>query len=657
MTLTETQTIESEWMLSAQGPFAQQLKNYQPRQVQQQMASAVENCIATQGRLAVEAGTGTGKTLAYLVPSLLSGKKILVSTGTKTLQDQLFEKDLPLVVDALGVSTKLALLKGRANYLCINRMEMTLMQGLLSSKALVSQLQQVKRWSGETKTGDLADGSGLAEDSQLIPSITSSVDNCLGSQCPDYDDCFVVKARKKAMDADLIVINHYLFFADLSLKEDGFGELLPEVDVLVFDESHQLAEIARNFLGERFSSRQVLDLTRDIKAEYLQNLQDCKELDELSSELEKQMQDWRLAFGHEATLKENWRKWQHKPGIITIIDEVLDTFISLNTILEAQQSRSPAIELCYNRALILSAMIARLKKSTQKKTVASVQWIETFSKTFAISQTPLEISQDLKSLMQRHEESAWIFTSATLSIAGNLNHFLDTFSLSEHDVKTQAMILHSPFDYENNTLFYLPRFLPEPNLKDATEQVMQLIMPLINMSQGNAFVLLTSYRALNIARDILQQLDYPILVQGDMARNDLLNQFRQKKNSVLIATGSFWEGVDVAGDHLSLVIIDRLPFSSPSDPVVQARSEYLRKQGKDPFQVFQIPDAVISLKQGAGRLIRTETDKGVLVVLDPRIISRRYGEDFISSLPAYKRTREIDKVRSFFQNLSTESEG
>ncbi len=637
-------------MLSEQGPFTRHLNHYQARDTQQQMASAVENCIATRGRLAVEAGTGTGKTLAYLVPALLSGKKTLISTGTKTLQDQLFEKDLPLVVKALNVSTRLALLKGRANYLCIYRMEMTLMQGLLASKALISQLQQVKRWSVETKTGDLADGSGLADDSQLIPTITSSVDNCAGSQCPDYDNCFVMKARKKALDADLIVINHHLFFADLSLKEDGFGELLPEVDVLIFDESHQLAEIARNFLGERFSSRQVLDLAKDIKAEFVKNLSDCKQLYDLSSELEKQMHDWRLVFGDEATLKENWRKWQHHPDLVEAINQVGATFEALTTVLQAQQGRSATIEVCYNRAMDLAQMIKRLIQPHQNDVKASVQWIETFSKTFAITRTPLEINHELKTLMLRHEESAWIFTSATLSIGGHLHHFLETFSLSEHDVNTQAIILQSPFDYLNNTLFYLPRYLPEPNLSHATDQVMQQIIPLINMSQGNAFVLLTSYRALNIARNILQQLEFPLLVQGDMGRNELLNQFRNRKNSVLIATGSFWEGVDVVGDHLSLVIIDRLPFSSPSDPVVQARSEYLRKQGKDPFKIFQIPDAVISLKQGAGRLIRTETDKGVLVVLDPRIISRRYGEDFISSLPAYKRTRDLDKVRSFFQN-------
>jgi len=321
----------------------------------------------------------------------------------------------------------------------------------------------------------------------------------------------------------------------------------------------------------------------------------------------------------------------------------------LTPVLESQQSRSPAIELCYNRALALSAMIDRLCTPINE---ASVKWIETFSKTFSISETPLEINKDLKMLMQRHEDCAWIFTSATLSVGGTLSNFLETFSLHEHDVKTCGIILQSPFDYQNNTLFYLPRYLPEPNLQHATETVMEMIIPLLEMSKGNAFVLLTSYRALNIAREKLQHLPFPMLVQGDMAKGDLLNQFRQQKNSILIATSSFWEGVDVAGENLSLVIIDRLPFSSPFDPVVQARTEYLRRQGKDPFQVFQIPDAVISLKQGAGRLIRTETDKGVLAVLDPRIISRRYGEDFINSLPAFKRTREIDKVRQFFNHIN-----
>ena len=641
-----TTPIESVSVLSETGILAEKISGFKARPVQMDMAEAVEHCIKTRGRLAVEAGTGTGKTMAYLVPVLLSGKRAIISTGTKTLQDQLFNKDLPQLLEVLDLNLKTALLKGRANYLCIYRMDQTLSQGLLESRRLATQLQRIKRWSKSTQSGDLAEGSGLTEDSLLIHRITSTVDNCLGSACPDYEDCFVMNARKQAMEADVLVINHYLFFADLSLKEEGFGELLPVVDALIFDESHQLTEIARNYLGDRFSSRQLLDLARDLRAEFIANVSDCRELEDMAIEIEKQSADWRLVFGHNSGKRENWRIWKNRSEVVAAVESMQQTLNELEEVLEPQRARAPGVETCFQRTKLLKIAIAKLTHTISE---TNVMWLETYQKTFSINQTPLEIKNDLRKLMTRHESLAWIFTSATLSVDNTLDNFLDEFSLNKQDNNVSALVLDSPFNYPKNTLFYLPRFLPEPNQKNATEEVMQQVKPLLEMSQGRAFVLLTSYRALNIAAEQLSSLPFPLFIQGEKPRGELLEAFREESNAVLIATGSFWEGVDVAGENLSMVIIDRLPFSSPYDPVIQARTDYIKRQGGDPFADFQIPEAVISLKQGAGRLIRTETDRGVLVVLDPRIISRRYGERFISSLPPFTRTREISQVREFFK--------
>ncbi len=636
---------ESIWILSENGPFSQSLPGFTPRKVQQQMAQAIEQCIKDKGQLAVEAGTGTGKTLAYLIPALVSQKKVIISTGTKNLQDQLFHRDLPLVVKTLDLPLDIALLKGRVNYLCLHRLDQTLAQGMLESRYQASQIQRLKQWSNTTLTGDLAQSSGLAEDSPLISLVTSTADNCLGNACPDYDDCFLMKARKKALDADVLVVNHYLFYADLSLKEEGFGNLLPEADVLIFDESHQLPDIARSFLGERFSSHQLKSLSQDIKVEYLTNVTDCKSLDDLASQLEKQSADWRLIFGVESGKRENWRFWQQKAEIIEMMTSVTELLEELRLTIEPQLGRSPGLDSCYTRSQVLFNLLTKLMN---KPAMDQVQWIETFGKSFAISRTPLEIRKELSELMLRHQGSAWVFTSATLSVGDSLDYFLKELSLEA----AKSLILESPFDYPNQSLLYMPRGLPEPNQPFATQQAMEQILPLLEMSRGRAFILVTSYRALEITRDLLQeQICHPILVQGEIPKTELLQTFRDTEHAVLIATSSFWEGIDVAGEDLSLVIIDRLPFSSLSDPVLQARGDYLRSKGRDPFKEFQLTDAIISLKQGAGRLIRTETDQGVLVVLDPRLVSRRYGEDFISSLPPFARTRDLERVENFFKAL------
>ncbi len=638
---------ESVWTLSEQGPFVNALKGFRPRVVQQEMAEAIETCIQSHGKLAVEAGTGTGKTLAYLIPALLSQRKTIISTGTKNLQDQLYHRDLPMVIEALDIPVEVALLKGRANYLCLQRLEQTLSQGTLESRYQVSQLQRLKAWSKTTDSGDIADGSGLAEDSPLISYVTSNADNCLGNGCPNYEECFLVNARKIAQEADLLVVNHYLFYADLTLKDEGFGDLLPDADVLIFDESHQLPDIARNFLGDRFSSHQLKSLAQDILIEYINTASDCKMLQQLADNIQKLIADWRLLFGDEGNIRENWRFWQKKTEIIQIMEMVLSQLDALEQLLKTQLGRSPGIDSCYTRTQGIHQL---LKKLNQETGLDQVQWVETFSKSFAISRTPLEIRKELGLLMQRHQKAAWIFTSATLSVGDSLTSFMTELSLDS----ATSMILESPFNYPEQSLLYMPRGLAVPNAPNATEKVMTQMLPLLEMSRGRAFILVTSYRAMDKTRELLlEQSKHPIMVQGEMAKSELLKQFRQTDNAVLIATSSFWEGIDVAGEDLSLVIIDRLPFSSLSDPVLQARGEYCRSQGRDPFQEFQLTDAIIGLKQGAGRLIRTETDRGVLVILDPRLVSRRYGEMFLASLPPFNRTRNLDQVEKFFNSIDS----
>jgi len=627
--------------LGADGALASEVPGFAPRPQQQQMATAVEQALNDGEALIVEAGTGTGKTYAYLVPALLSGRKVIISTGTRHLQDQLFHRDLPTVRSALGVPLKAALLKGRANYLCPHRLEMTRAEGRLPSRAQVSQLETIHDWSGRTVSGDIAEMSSIAEDSAIWPRVTSTADNCLGQQCEHLKNCHVIKARREAQDADLVVINHHLLCADLVLKEEGFGELLPGAEAFIIDEAHQLPETAARFFGVQLSSRQLLELAQDSRNEYINETAELEGLPDVARQLEQATADMRLAMG-EGEQRAPWARLANNDKVKETLDALGSSLQLLADALSEQSDRSRGLDNCYQRSLKLLGLF---NKTTHEPPENHVHWFETWRQSFRINLTPLDVAENFSS--QRQElPSRWIFTSATLSVNGEFEHFARQLGLEA----ATSLQLDSPFDYQNNALFYLPRDLPEPNSPDFTDMMLDEAERVINASRGRAFLLFTSYRALHSAnRRLKSSCDFPLLVQGSAPRNELLERFRELGNAVLLGTSSFWEGVDVRGEALSCVIIDKLPFASPGDPVWQARIDALKARGGNPFMDEQLPHAVITLKQGVGRLIRDINDRGVLVLCDPRLVKKSYGRVFLNSLPDMRRTREFDDVQAFFE--------
>ena len=627
--------------LGSDGALASEVPGFAARPQQQQMAEAVERVLAQQGEtLIVEAGTGTGKTFAYLVPALLSGQKIIISTGTRHLQDQLFHRDLPTVRSALGAPVNAALLKGRANYLCHHRLETTRSEGRLTSRQQVSQLENIADWSGRTRSGDIAELTGIPEDSPIWPRVTSSADNCLGQQCEWFSKCHVIQARRAAQEADLVVINHHLLCADLALKEEGFGELLPGADAFIIDEAHQLPETAARFFGMTLSSRQLQELAQDSSDEYVRETAQLEGLPDVARELEQATQEVRLSMGR----GEQRAPWSQMAGKRELQDKLTGLREALTALVDAlvtQAEHSRGLDNCYQRALRLQGLLAQ---TTEQPPENHVHWFETWRQSFRINLTPLDVA-DIFSTHRRELPSRWVFTSATLSVNGNFTHFSHRLGLEE----AETLQLDSPFDFRKNALFYVPEGMPEPSDPVYTERMLEHAEQVINAARGRSFLLFTSYRALNIARERLQaSCDFPLLVQGSAPRNELLERFRELGNAVLLGTSSFWEGVDVRGEALSCVIIDKLPFASPGDPVWQARIDALKEKGGNPFMDEQLPHAVITLKQGVGRLIRDVNDRGVLVICDPRLLSKRYGRVFLNSLPDMKRTRNPDDVVAFF---------
>ncbi len=627
--------------LGADGALASEVPGFAPRPQQQQMANAVEQALSDGEALIVEAGTGTGKTYAYLVPALLSGRKVIISTGTRHLQDQLFHRDLPTVRSALGVPLKAALLKGRSNYLCPHRLEVTRAEGRLPSRDQVSQLESIHEWSGRTASGDIAEMSSIAEDSAIWPRVTSTADNCLGQQCEQLKNCHVIKARREAQDADLVVINHHLLCADLVLKEEGFGELLPGAEAFIIDEAHQLPETAARFFGVQLSSRQLLELAQDSRNEYINETAELQGLPDVARQLEKTVAEARLAMG-EGEQRAPWARLANNDKVKEALDALGAALQLLADALAEQSDRSRGLDNCYQRSLKL---VGLFNKTTHDPPENHVHWFETWRQSFRINLTPLDVAENFSS-QRRELPSRWIFTSATLSVNGEFEHFSRQLGLEA----ATSLQLDSPFDYQNNALFYLPQDLPEPNSPDFTDAMLDEAERVINASRGRAFLLFTSYRALHIAnRRLKSSCDFPLLVQGSAPRNELLERFRELGNAVLLGTSSFWEGVDVRGEALSCVIIDKLPFASPGDPVWQARIDALKARGGNPFMDEQLPHAVITLKQGVGRLIRDINDRGVLVLCDPRLVKKSYGRVFLNSLPDMRRTREFDDVKAFFE--------
>lgn len=627
-------------VLGPGGLLSQHIEAFSFRPQQLEMAQRVEQVIATSGALITEAGTGTGKTFAYLVPALLSGLKVIVSTGTKNLQDQLFHRDLPLVKDTLAVPAKVALLKGRSNYLCIHRMENAVQEGRLRSRELVDQLMEVREWSGKTKVGDIAELTIIPEDSGIWPVITSTVDNCLGAECPSFTTCHLVEARRRAQEADLVVVNHHLLCADFSLKEEGFGELLPEADCFIVDEAHQLPETASNFFGINITGRQLLELARDSETEYLREAGDMPEIPAQVSALSKSVRDLRLVFGLDLR-RAPWSDISGDERITNALDRVQNELVSLKELLGKVKERGKGLESCHDRC---EQILIKLDQLFEVDDDNSIRWFETYSQSFNLNRTQLDVSEMFQSQMQQRSGS-WIFTSATLAVGESFRHFQD--QLGVHVAET--LCLDSPFDYPNQALWFVPRNMPEPRSPDYLDAVLEVIVPVIEASAGRAFLLFTSHRALRLAAEALEdRVDFPLLVQGNAPKTELLERFRELGNAVLLGTASFWEGVDVRGEALSCVIIDKLPFASPGDPVLQARIDALKKRGGNPFMEFQVPQAAIALKQGAGRLIRDETDRGVLVICDPRLLSKGYGHTFLKSMPAMARTRVLEDVQEFF---------
>jgi ATP-dependent DNA helicase DinG len=640
-----------DFFFSSNGALAQSVPGYRARAQQLAMAQAIADTIAGNRILVAEAGTGTGKTFAYLVPALLAGGKVIISTGTKTLQDQLFTRDIPTVRTALKTPVTVALLKGRANYVCHYHLERTLQDGRTSfaSRTEVKYLKLIERYAGASTSGDKSSLSEVPENAAVWQQVTSTRENCLGSDCPNYKDCFVMEARKQALSADVVVVNHHLFFADVILRDEGLSELLPSCNTVIFDEAHQLPETASLFFGESVSTSQLLELARDAETEALLGARDFTALPDAIAAMEKAARDLRLTIEGDNT-RLPLAAAMKNPKFGGALDELLEKLTALAALLEGQAERSEGLENCWQRAREIAASIMHWRD--QAETEGFVRWLEVFSHALQLNATPLSVAEIFNKQLGASPR-AWIFTSATLAVKGDFSHYNGEMGLAT----AQSACWDSPFDFANQALLYVPTGLPEPSSCEYTEVVVKAALPVLKASRGRAFFLCTSLRATQRVHELLleaferEQLDYPVLLQGQSSRSDMLERFRQLGNAVLIGSHSFWEGVDVRGEALSLVVIDKLPFAPPDDPVLSARIEKINKEGRNAFMEYQLPRAVINLKQGAGRLIRDETDRGVLMICDPRLITKSYGKKIWQSLPPMKRTRDLAEVEHFFCDL------
>ncbi len=647
-------TTDLARLFAEDGPFAAAIPEFRSRPMQQAMAERITGAIEKSGILVIEAGTGTGKTLAYLVPALLAGGKVLLSTASKTLQDQLFQRDLPAVRAVLQRPVSTALLKGRANYVCHLHLARALDSGRFHSPGEVRDLKKIAQFAARSDSGDRMACQSVSEESAAWPYAVSTRDNCLGSECPNVRDCFVLKARKKALEADVVVINHHLFFADVWLKDEGAGELLPNANVVIFDEAHQLPDIAGLFFGERLSTGQLLDLCRDVREAAAIGAADYAPLPKAAHTLEKALRDARLAFVAPVNGGRLPAERISAAGR-TALEEVTPLMTDLRLQIETQAIRSEelgqladrcsAAERHWERWLVGEGVV-------ESGAAEQVRWLEITAYGVTLHATPLDIGSEFARQLKNEDSQgrAWIFTSATLSVRGNFAHYLSQIGVPE----AQTAVWDSPYDYERQALLYVPAQMPEANTPGYTMAVVDRAWPVVQASQGRAFLLFTSLRALQEAKTLLTQrladagLDWPLLVQGDDSRSALLARFRSEAHAILLGSQSFWEGVDVAGEALSLVVIDKLPFQPPDDPVLAARINQLRQAGGNPFFEIQLPQAVINLKQGAGRLIRRETDRGVLMICDTRLVDKPYGKRIWQSLPPMRRTRIEAEAAAFF---------
>ena len=631
-------------LFSATGPLALSIDGYSPRQPQIDMAVAVEDALKTSSQLVVEAGTGTGKTFAYLAPALKSKGKTIISTGSKALQEQLYHRDLPVLVKALGAAKKTALLKGRANYLCTYRLTQHVAHVPTDDPDVMHQLAMVAKFASETHTGDLADCIGIEEDAKVLPYVSSTADNCLGKECPDFQECYIRKARLKAGDADVVVINHHLFFADMAVKESGFAELMPNADAYIFDEAHQLSEIASDYFGETMSTKKLVDLINDLRAIYRAEIPDMLQLGKSLNKLETSVADLRLQFGVDGS-RGDWREKLSNKLICSALHRVISDLEFVYQVLKLCLERSDKIEHPFERVLAFKGQLERVFDTAQ---TGFSYWYETTRRYLTINITPLNVSAKF-ALMMKESGAGFVFTSATLSVDNELSHFNASLGLKPK----QSMMVDSPFDYANQALLCLPRYLPQSHEDNMPHAIVKLTLELIKSAKGRCFVLFTSYRMMHlVAEGLTTQMDYPVYMQGQMSKRIILEKFTRHGNAVLLGTASFWEGVDVRGSTLSCVIIDKLPFAAPDDPLLQAKMQDCQMQGKDPFAHIQLPQAVIALKQGVGRLIRDNKDKGVLVICDNRLVTRQYGQVFLKSLPPMRRTRSLEDANTFLKHIN-----
>ncbi len=635
-------------VFASNGPLARTIPGYRVRAQQIDMAQAVADVIERRGVLVAEAGTGTGKTFAYLVPALLSGGKVILSTGTKTLQDQLFHRDLPTVREALRIPVTVALLKGRANYVCHYHLERNVEAGRFVSREDLRHLRAIERYARTSKSGDRAGLSDVPEDATIWPMVTSTRENCLGGECPHHKECFVLEARKQALAADLVVVNHHLFFADLVLRDEGVSELLPQCNTVIFDEAHQLPDTATLFFGDSLSTSQLVELARDTRVEAAAGARDFAALPEAAHAMERAARDLRLAAGEDLG-RQAVRPIETRPEFADALETLAQKLAGLNDLLEFQADRSEGLKQCAQRSADLAGRLARWRGQVQ---VDIVRWVEVFAHALQLHATPLSTADIFRKQLEGSAR-AWIFTSATLSVKKDFSHYRQALGLDQ----AEAISWDSPFDYAAQAILYVPERMPGPNTEGYTAKVVDAVLPVLRVSRGRAFLLFTSLRAMREAHALLserfvrERLDFPLLLQGEGSRSELLERFRSLGDAVLVASQSFWEGVDVRGEALSLVMIDRLPFAPPDDPVVAARIERLHAEGRNAFMEHQLPEAVIALKQGAGRLIRDESDRGVLMICDTRLVEKPYGRRIWQSLPPMRRTRLLSDVVAFFNEI------
>ena len=627
-------------IFGADGPFSRLVDGFTPRAQQQQMAEAVALAIAQQDLLVCEAGTGTGKTFAYLVPALLSGNRVILSTGTRNLQDQLFHRDLPLVRDALRAGSQITLLKGRANYLCLHRLEQS---GGGSGSLFLEQgndLEEIREWAVRTRTGDIAEVAGVSENSTVWPAVTSTAENCLGQDCRFYQECHVVNARRAAAAADIVVVNHHLFLADMVLREEGFAEVIPGADAVIFDEAHQLPELATQFFGITVSSRQLLELVRGTQAAQRGEATDMPHLGDAATAVQHATDSLRQTLGGRER-REEWHDNDKLDGVNSAFERLYQSLDALVDGLDAAAERGIELQTCCRRA---AALQTRLSQFDEREGGTAVRWIEVQRRGYALHRTPVDIAEVFRARLDK-QPCARVFTSATLAVGDSFEYFVHRLGLGE----VTSHCWGSPFRFEEQALLYMPAMSLEPRDADYTREVVAQILPVLEASGGRAFVLFTSHRALRLAETQLHENgEFALFVQGRAPKTELLERFRSTARAVLLGTNSFWEGVDVRGEALSVVAIDKLPFASPDDPMLKARSAMLREQDLNPFLDYQLPEAVLALKQGVGRLIRDENDHGVLVLCDPRLRTRGYGKRFLEGLPPMRRSADIGDVEAFF---------